>query len=165
MKHLIQSNIYLLKQLSEVVTQLKDDDYALPLDIYSASSVGQHTRHILCFFDCLFQAYATGEVCFDNRQRKVTIEQNVQVAYHEIERIVTLLPTVKEDRGVKLLSIADGEESVMDSSIARELLYVQEHTVHHLAIIKMGVLHDFSYVKFPDDFGVAQSTIDYQKQS
>ncbi len=164
MKHLIQSNSHLLKQLSEVVLQLKDDDYALPLDIYSGSTIGQHTRHVLCFFDCFLQGCLTGKVCFDNRERKITIEQNVQIACDEIKRISQLLTTVKEDKNITLQSIADGIVTNVSSTVLRELLYVLEHTVHHLAIIKIGALHHFSYVHFPQNFGVAQSTIDYNKQ-
>ncbi len=49
------------------------------------------------------------------------------------------------------------------SNFYRELIYNIEHAVHHMAIMKIGVLEVAPYVSMPLDFGVAVSTIRHKK--
>ncbi|MFK7899334.1 MAG: hypothetical protein AB8B61_01115, partial [Cyclobacteriaceae bacterium] len=90
------------------------------------------------------------------------IETNIAVCLQKTEAICSQL--IALDRDVSLqLHTALGEETICTtSSVSRELIYVIEHTVHHMAILKMGAIINFPSVKFPENFGFAQSTIDYQ---
>ena len=45
------------------------------------------------------------------------------------------------------------------SSLSRELLFVYDHAIHHLAIIRIGLTCHFSYVNMHRDLGVSPSTI------
>jgi hypothetical protein len=54
-------------------------------------------------------------------------------------------------------------ELKMPTTVARELFYMLEHTVHHMAIIKMAVVNENLNIDIPENFGVANSTIQYQK--
>jgi len=164
MKHLVQHNIQLLQQLSEVVVQLKEFEYKSSLDIYFGASIGQHTRHILSFFDCLLKGYDSGELCFDKRVRDKAIEQNSEAAKDEINRIIKRISNIEEDKKIVFLSIMNGSKSTTSTTVIRELLYTIEHSVHHLAMIRMGVHHNFPHIKLPANFGVAQSTIAYQEK-
>lgn len=56
-----------------------------------------------------------------------------------------------------------GVLNTVESNIGRELLYVTEHAVHHMAILKMGIVHSFCHIQFEENFGVAESTINYQQ--
>ncbi|MDX1476670.1 MAG: hypothetical protein R3301_03155 [Saprospiraceae bacterium] len=51
----------------------------------------------------------------------------------------------------------------MDSSLERELIYNIEHTIHHLAIIKIGLAIIAPDIPLPAHFGVAPSTVKYKQ--
>ena len=46
----------LLTQLSSIIHHCKPEDFAKPLSELSGSTFGQHVRHTLEFFICLFDA-------------------------------------------------------------------------------------------------------------
>ena len=57
----------------------------------------------------------------------------------------------------------DKDSVKIKSSLERELAYNIEHAIHHMAIIKIAVQTVFPKVKLADNFGVAFSTVRYQK--
>lgn len=57
---------------------------------------------------------------------------------------------------------ADGPTRAMRSTVARELLFVVSHTVHHNAII--GAIAALLGVRTPERFGYAPSTIAYLRR-
>ena len=57
----------------------------------------------------------------------------------------------------------DTESVKIKSSLERELAYNIEHAIHHMAIIKIAIQTVFPNVKLAENFGVAYSTVRYQK--
>jgi hypothetical protein len=49
------------------------------------------------------------------------------------------------------------------SNYYREIAYNLEHTIHHMALIRVGI-NEVSMIELPQDFGVAYSTIKYRQQ-
>ena len=59
----------------------------------------------------------------------------------------------------------DADSSVMSlpTNYYRELMYNLEHSVHHMALIRVG-LKEFSAWHIVENFGIASSTIRHKKQ-
>lgn len=160
------SAYHILDQLDIVIKQLEENDFKKPLEVLSASTIGQHARHTLEFFICLIDAKNHGVVNYDNRKHDQLIESDPTLARSVIKSVREFLEkeTVDFDLELQANYHAEQEESVkIRSNFHRELAYNIEHAIHHMALIKIGVKNHFSYVDLPEHFGVASSTVRYQK--
>ena len=157
----------LLNQLVEVTDQLKDEDFCRPIEILSGSSIGQHIRHTIEFFLCLMDGANKGEINYDERRHDKFIETDRKLAMSVIQSIDTFLAGHVEDHSMNLVAnyeVEGNEEIRIPSSFFRELAYNIEHAIHHMALIKIGVKAVGNYVQLPQYFGVASSTVRYQRQ-
>lgn len=153
----------LLEQLQYVIDELTPIQYTQPVKLLSQSSIGQHTRHILEFFVELNKGYETGMVDYDKRIRNKNIEADKDFAITTISQIGATIQ--KPDKELLLQAeYGEGEahSAQVFSNYYRELVYNLEHTVHHMALIRIGV-NTVSNVVIPDEFGVAASTLKYRK--
>lgn len=153
----------LLHDLSLVINQLNQTDFTEKLELLSGSSIGQHTRHILEFYQCFFEGNTSGEVDYDSRQRNIRIETDIQFATDLMKQLNQLMEQLS-DKSI-ILKFTNGDDSdFIASSVERELVYNVEHAIHHMAIIKIAIISKFPYVQLPPYFGVAPSTVKYQMQ-
>ena len=150
-----------LEELNELLQQISDEDYAAPCSELSASSIGEHTRHIIEMFQCLENQYELGIVNYDKRQRNILLQTKTECALTQIKKIQGSIS--RPNKKIELQQIIDGEEIRIESNYHRELLYNLEHCIHHQALIKVAILmHGKIHVH--ENFGVARSTIEYRKQ-
>jgi len=150
-----------LNELSDLVSQLSDDDYCCPCHDLSNATIGEHTRHIIEMFQCLENQYLNGIVNYDNRKRDYLIQTNTAFAKECIDVILNQVD--KPNKNLQLQQIVDGEELLIDSNYHRELLYNLEHCIHHQALIKVAIIQS-NTIEIDENFGVARSTIEYRKQ-
>jgi len=156
----------ILNQLADLVAQLRDDDFIKPSVTLGHSTIGQHLRHTLEFFICLEQGYGTGAVNYDKRSHDKSIETDRFLALDTIQKIKNFISSLQSDQVLQLEVgyHADNEETVLiETNYFRELIYNIEHTVHHMAIMKIGILEVAPYVSLPPDFGIAVSTLRFKK--
>jgi len=152
----------LLEELKTVISQLDNIDYSKSLDLLSGSTIGQHTRHILEFYQCFIEGNSAKEIDYDLRKRNITIETNTLFAGNCIDEINNAIENTSDSS--ILLKFNNGDESeYISSSIERELVYNIEHAIHHMAIIKIAIISHFCFVNLPPNFGVAPSTVQYHK--
>lgn len=156
----------ILDQLDFVIAQLSGDAFARHLDVLSQASIGQHVRHTLEFFLCLMDAKNDGVINYDNRNHDHLIETDVVLARSVIKTIKDFLNKEQSDFSLKLeadYQVESPDPIRINSNFYRELAYNIEHAIHHMALIKIGVRHQYPEVELPDHFGVASSTVRYQK--
>jgi hypothetical protein len=151
----------IFSQLNLALSDLSNEDYCKPLEVLSGSSIGQHTRHIIEFFKVLMDQYEDGFVNYDRRDRDNALETDKNVALNAIAMIHSAI--LLDDKEMTLAGIYAGEsnEIKVKTTYHRELIYNLEHTVHHMAMIKIGFRY-FSEYLLPSEFGVAESTKRYQ---
>ena len=151
-------------QLSESLIRLTKEEYTQPSNILFNASIGQHVRHIIELFLCLEKGYETGLVNYEKRKRDYTIETDKDFAiqllkdiYHRLERPDRELVLEAED-------YEDNSSIVcIQTNYYREVAYNLEHTIHHMALIRVGVTK-VSTIVLPKEFGVAYSTLKYRQQ-
>jgi hypothetical protein len=56
------------------------------------------------------------------------------------------------------------EHILFNTNFYREIAYNLEHTIHHMALIKVGVREVNADLVIPESFGVAASTIKHRKE-
>jgi uncharacterized damage-inducible protein DinB len=166
MKQLTVACKSILGQLEDVVRQVHEEDFRRPSAALSHATIGQHLRHTVEFFICLEDGFEKGLVNYDKRQHDHLIESDKFIASDSLRRIKNFISTHDEDRTLKL-EVAyerDDEDWVtIETNYQRELVYNIEHTVHHMAIMKIGLREVAPYVQLPADFGIAVSTLRYKE--
>ncbi|MBU2904037.1 MULTISPECIES: DinB family protein [Arenibacter] len=158
---MFNSSFQTLESFKEVLTQLPEAIYTKPCPILSNATIGQHTRHIIELYQCLVQGYGTGSVSYDRRQRDKRIETDVHFATFQLVQIQISLE--KPNKKLNISFDLNGHEQELESNYFREVMYNLEHTIHHEALIKVGI-NLLTDIKLPDSFGVAPSTLKYRKQ-
>lgn len=165
--HLFTANIQSLKTAENVLLNINDEQYRAIIHPYSAN-LGKHLRHITDHYQLLFEGLEAGCVDYDQRKR-VEIEETNRSAMilrlrqicGELERIST---TTEKDRTLLIsLAVDEGMEvPTVPTSLSRELVFLQSHTVHHYAII--AAILKLQNIELDDDFGIAPSTLKYEHQ-
>lgn len=152
-----------LSPLQQVLSGLSQDEYARPLQILNNSSIGQHTRHIIEFFQVLINDYEKGLINYDKRKRNQLLETSPHMANHELAVILDTISMV--DKEIVLAGVYSNEipfELAVKSTYNREILYNLEHAVHHMAMIKIGIQQS-TKLKVSPNFGVASATVQHRK--
>ncbi len=156
--------------INQIIIFLGQIDHKImvqPLSLFGQSNIGQHLRHIHGFFDCLIMGNKRDCINYDKRNRDPRIETDpayCAAIFTSMLKEIELLDLKQEiwvNAGLKT------EDRCVDhslkSSIGRELVYAVEHSIHHLAIIKMGMRAEFPHISIDEDLGIAPSTLEYRK--
>jgi len=154
-----------LSQLADFITIIDNQHYTATSDLLLGSSIGQHVRHILEFYSCLKEGYAVQKVNYDLRKRDLAIEQEKMIALQLIADIIQWMQIAQPVALMLEGSYEANEKDVFSilSHLERELVYNIEHTIHHMAIIKIAAVNAYGY-QLPADFGVASSTLKHRAQ-
>jgi hypothetical protein len=151
-------------QLDDLLNQLDSEQYAQPLAVLNGSSIGQHSRHIIEFFQCLLEGSLMGIVDYDARQRNLMLEENIGYAQNVILEIIQNIDSEKFHNLPISLAVDYAEEDILiPTNFMRELVYLVEHSIHHYALIRIGVQENFREITLPLNFGVAYSTVKYKE--
>ena len=162
----IESVSIIFSQLKSLLDQIKSEDYNKSQEILSGGTIGQHIRHILEFYSCMLEGVKLGEICYDNRERNPLLENDKNAAMQVMDELLSQLSLISNtDVSIQLKAKYADNDSLtnINSSISRELAYNIDHSVHHMAIIKAGILSRIDYINIPSDFGVAFSTVRHNK--
>jgi uncharacterized damage-inducible protein DinB len=157
----IQDN---LDSLCLLLEQISTEQYTSKISSLSNATIGQHIRHILEFYQCLFSGIQEGVVNYDNRSRNLRIETNIPFAIQITQEIISNIKDLKTDKPILLQTSFQHNDKLhqFESTIYRELYYCFEHCIHHQALIKVALMEMEITQMVEQNFGVAPSTIKYQ---
>ena len=151
-------------QLTDSLNQLRHDQYNHSCSNLSGNTIGQHVRHIIEMFQCLEDGYGKGEVDYEKRKRDKQIETDKEFATYLLKEISRQIS--RENKSLFLLTYYDElqeKPEKISTNYFREIAYNLEHTIHHMALIRVG-LRELGDLKVDDSYGVASSTLKYRKQ-
>lgn len=150
----------IVEQIHRVLSQLEPHEYRQQLPEFEGNTLGRHFRHILEFFQCLEKGVRAGEVDYASRERNLAYEVNPDMTAAAFAVFAEALPSFDVAENVTVRAEFGGQERpAYASTVGRELLFVYDHAIHHLAIIKIGLLCHFPHVQADNDLGVSPSTI------
>lgn len=151
-------------QLAGSLGQLSPPQYSQSCKTLFSNTIGQHVRHIIELFQCLENGYESGIVNYEKRRRDLLIETDKELASGLLLNIYQGLS--KPNKTLTLEASYDEHVTeciAIETNYYREVAYNLEHTIHHMALIRVGIT-EIANIQLPDDFGVASSTIKYRKQ-
>ena len=161
----LQKAVYqVFTQLSDSIVQLETDHYQYACVNLSGNTIGQHVRHIIEMFQCLEAGYERGEVDYDRRKRDHRIETDKILALDLLKEIIQQI--AKGNKILYLFTYYDdlqNEPEKIATNYFREIAYNLEHTIHHMALIRVG-LRELGGIPVEDSYGVASSTLKYRQQ-
>ena len=151
-------------QLSATLDQLSQEQYVQPCQSLLNATIGQHLRHIIELFQCLENGYDEGFVNYEKRKRDILIETNKDFALSLLSEIHSGLDRPNKELNLEACYEEDSNSPiVIATNFYREIAYNLEHTIHHMALIRVGI-SEVADIALPDEFGVASSTIKYRKE-
>ncbi|HSF56039.1 MAG TPA: DinB family protein [Algoriphagus sp.] len=150
-----------LEELTELLLQLSPEDYSGISPVFKSSSIGQHVRHILEFFECLVTQYDQGEINYDLRKRDLRLEMEPAFALEKIRELQS--KTHLPDKDLQIPHNQFPNAQSIKSTFYRELLYNLEHCVHHQALIRLACLA-LPHIIIPENFGIANSTLTFNSK-
>ncbi len=162
----IEGNRQIINQISGLLSELDNEIYTRPIEIFKGASVGQHFRHIADFYLCLLKGVKNGVTDYALRERDARIETDSHYALEIFTQISNAIAHISENLSLRVLGDFSGKtydpRPLLESSAGRELMFAHDHAVHHLAMIKIGIEVAAPHISISDDLGVAPSTMKYR---
>ena len=153
-----------LQALSTLLAALKDEQYSKKIAHLGNASIGGHTRHIIELLQCVIKGYNSNEVDYVNRYRDLNLENNRCKALSAIGDLEHQFRLPDKKMFLKT-ELTDAASTLpVSTTYYREIVYNTEHTIHHLALIKVALL-EMNLQLVDDNFGMAYSTIKFKAQT
>jgi hypothetical protein len=157
-----------LEQGERLLHGLSDSQYAGKVT-EAGASIGAHYRHSLEHFQLMFEAIQQPAIDYDRRARDGSLENERLLALsltRDLRHAARFLNSAQLDRVIETrsqTSYRDAASSTAASTFGREVMYAVAHAMHHYALI--AFICRLRKIPVPQNFGVAPSTLQYQRQS
>ena len=159
---IIISNIAAIQDGLIVLHSIDVDHYRYIDQPAFSSSVGSHFRHVIEHYRCFLSQLEKQEICYDDRQREVCLEADLHEAVKAFKELEAQFEQLNSNVVNQTCVLRDGiSDKLVPTTVARELLFLQAHTVHHYAII--GAMLKKQGITLHKSFGVATATLVHEK--
>ena len=160
---LIHQTAHIFENIKLYLNLIDAQKYTEPLELLSNSTIGQHTRHVVEFFQCLVEQCQCSQIIdYDKRQRNKRIETDPNYTIQVLDNLFEQLKQQPLEQVLLLEVDYCQNNDTIPTSFKRELVYTIEHAIHHLAMVKIGLKILIPKLTLPSDFGVASSTIKHR---
>jgi len=166
MEQIKQATSEIINQLTELAENLSQEDFTRPLPVLLTSSIGMHYRHIIEFYEVMISGAGIGEINYDSRKHDPELEQSREKCLEKLKGIrksIPLGPAMKLNLSGSYTRETDIRFTI-PTNLERELVYNIEHAIHHMAIIRIALQHEFPDISVSAAFGYAYSTLKHLKK-
>ncbi len=155
--HQIISQLHIL---GTILGELKEEEFVEKDSLLCGSSIGQHVRHTLEFIECLLNSKEGEILSYDDRKRNLTLESSLPYAKETLEKMESDLSDYIPPGKIQLKHVLNETENfITETNGERELLFVLDHMIHHMALIRIAMENKFHWIFLPADFGYTPSTL------
>lgn len=161
-----------LREASLEAIQQVLDTIALTESVYSRKAkahlqpIGTHVRHIVDHYRVFQQGLADGVIDYNQRNRETPIERDPKVAMSALEELYEWFQRAPLDNKsvivISEISISHSESTTIESCVDRELIYLINHTLHHVAYANL--LAASLGIEMQPHLGVAPATASYLRE-
>ncbi|KKN01689.1 hypothetical protein LCGC14_1125290 [marine sediment metagenome] len=165
---MLNSQLEILAQGHAYLEGVTKEDYSQVVTPNFISSAGAHMRHIIDHYQSLMLGFSSQKVDYDCRLRGGDIESSPKAAINKIAEIASWIEQLSsDDFNTPLLlssevSIKSKNVQTVTTSLARELIFVGSHAVHHYAMISQITFAQKA--SFDQSFGLAPSTATFLRE-
>lgn len=158
--------IEVVRQLTNLLKQIEPVQYSQSLSVLNGSSVGQHTRHVVEFYQCLLKGVLGGIIDYDSRERNIQLENELFFTIETLQAIEHQIESIKNPNETLLLAVSycSDQQDFIETNFIREMVYLVEHSIHHYALIRIGIQENFAGIIIPKNFGIAYSTVKHREE-
>jgi hypothetical protein len=164
----LEGQIETVQQAKEFLLGLKAENYQVVIKPHFASSAGAHMRHILDHYLALKDGLSQGVVNYNKRNRYSSVESCPQTALLQWQKVEQWLQEVSQlnaDMPLTIVcetSVNETQNTQTNSTLARELVFVSSHAIHHFSLL--AVINSLLGCKDKANFGIAPSTATFIRQ-
>lgn len=159
---MINSQVNILLQAEIYLRAVSSEQYREVVSPLFISSAGAHMRHILDHYQSIINGLQTGCIDYDKRSRGGAVENDINAALSlisDIESFLTSLSQEQLQQKIQLsteISVERKLVEIVDTTLARELIFSGSHAIHHFAMIDQ--ISKAQKRSTPDKFGIAPAT-------
>lgn len=127
-----------LNKASQLLQSLEEEKYIDESIAPYHSSIGSHIRHILDFFNCIFEGIDANKIDLTTRKRDERISTNISFALESISKVQQTMLTFSNTNTDYLVHVTDnlGQGNVtVEYTLESILTHANSHAVHHYAVI------------------------------
>ena len=159
MNLIIQSTLKTLQKSKSLLDILTDEQLCNTSVPPYHSSIGSHIRHILDFYECVFNINDQNQIDLTTRQRNTDVESKCHSASSYLENIINKLNGLDFDVSKKVTVIDDLGLGTIEIPYTYGALLAQanSHTIHHYAIINY-IFDSLGIALNDSDFGYNPTT-------
>lgn len=165
---MLNSQLELVEQAKQFLSAINQKDYIAVVKPHMAGSAGAHIRHILDHYYAIKLGLENGVVDYNKRNRFSSVETDLGVAldaWNDIETWLEYACSLPMDTPLQVVSetsIKQTQYIQVPSTLARELVFVSSHAVHHFSLL--AVVNSLLGKKSPENFGIAPASVTFARQ-
>jgi DNA-directed RNA polymerase subunit L len=167
METLKQASNRILDQLIKLGGSMTDEQFTKKLPVLFQNSIGMHYRHIIEFYGIMLEGFRSGMVNYDSRGHDPELENNREICLQILQQMKNrflepIWPDPIELAGS--YSVESDETFTVTTNAEREIVYNIEHAIHHMAIIRIAIQHEYPDLILQEEFGYALSTLKHLRE-